>query len=155
MKLLASLLLPLLLANASFAQPNSMKVIGYFSGNAQEVDNVEATKLTHIIFSFCHLKANQLSVDSKNDSMTIAKLVALKKINPQLKVMLSLGGWGGCGPCSDVFASAKGREEFAESTLALNKKHHTDGIDLDWEYPTIEGYPKHTYRKEDKENFSE
>jgi len=141
--------------SVSLAQNRSMKVIGYFSGSAQEVDNVEAQKLTHIIFSFCHLKGSQLIVDSKNDSITITKLVALKKANPQLKVMLSLGGWGGCGPCSDVFASAKGREEFAESTLALNKLHHTDGIDLDWEYPTIEGYPKHAYRKEDKENFSE
>lgn len=145
----------LLLFNVSFAQPNSMKVIGYFLGGAQEVDNVEAKKLTHIIYSFCHLKGNKLAVDSKNDSITISKLVALKKINPQLKVMLSLGGWGGCAPCSDVFNSPEGREEFAESTLSLNKLHHTDGIDLDWEYPTIEGYPKHTYRKEDRENFSE
>lgn len=153
MKSIATVLL-LLFACTSFAQTNSMKVIGYFSGSAQEVDNVEAKKLTHIIFSFCHLKGNKLVVDSKNDSITITKLVALKKINPQLKVMLSLGGWGGCGPCSDVFNSAKGREEFAESTLALNKLHRTDGIDLDWEYPTIEGYPQHTFRKEDKENFS-
>jgi len=132
-----------------------MKVIGYFSGGTQDVDNVEAKKLTHIIFSFCHLKGNRLAVDSQKDSITIGKLVALKKTNPQLKVMLSLGGWGGCGPCSDVFNSARGREEFAESTLVLNKAYHTDGIDLDWEYPTIEGYPKHTYRVEDKENFSE
>jgi chitinase len=36
----------------------------------------------------------------------------------------------------------------------LNKAYHTDGIDLDWEYPTIEGFPKHAYKKEDKENFS-
>jgi chitinase len=154
MKLISVALL-LLFANTGFAQTNSMKVIGYFSGGTPEVDNVDAKKLTHIIFSFCHLKGNNLTVDSKKDSITISKLVALKKINPQLKVMLSLGGWGGCGPCSDVFASAKGREDFAESTLALNKLHRTDGIDLDWEYPTIEGYPKHTYRKEDRENFSD
>lgn len=154
MKLSASFLI-LLLVCRGFAQPNSMKVIGYYSGSTQEVDNIDAGKLTHVIFSFCHLKGSRLTVDSKNDSVTITKLVALKKLNPPLKIMLSLGGWGGCGSCSDIFASAKGREEFAESTLALNKTYKTDGIDLDWEYPTIEGYPKHTYRKEDKENFSE
>lgn len=144
----------LTISNVVFSQSKSINVIGYFSGNAQQVDNIQADKLTHIIFSFCHLKGNQLHVDSKDDSMTIKKLVELKKKNPKLKVMLSLGGWGGCAPCSDIFSSAAGREEFAKSTLALNKYFNTDGIDLDWEYPTIEGYPKHAYKKEDKENFS-
>ena len=141
----------LLLATSVSAQ---IKVIGYFSGNAQQVETIQAEKLTHIIFSFCHLKGNQLQVDSKEDSLTIRKLVDLKKKNPQLKVMLSLGGWGGCAPCSDVFSSATGRDEFAASTLALNKYFKTDGIDLDWEYPAIEGYPKHSYKNEDRENFS-
>jgi chitinase len=144
----------LLLATITAHSQSQMNVIGYFSGNAQQVEDIEAGKLTHVIFSFCHLKGNQLTVDSKKDSTTIKKLVELKKVNPQLKVMLSLGGWGGCEPCSDVFSSAKGREEFAISTLALNKSLQTDGIDLDWEYPTIEGFPKHAYKKEDKENFS-
>jgi len=153
MKFIQSIFLALLTIS-TYAQ-SSLKVIGYFSGNAQQIENIQPEKLTHIIFSFCHLKGNQLSVDSKDDSITIKKLVELKKKNPQLKVMLSLGGWGGCGPCSDVFSSVKGREEFAASTLALNKYFKTDGIDLDWEYPTIEGFPNHAFKKEDKENFSE
>jgi chitinase len=36
----------------------------------------------------------------------------------------------------------------------VNKYFKTDGIDLDWEYPAIEGFPTHPYKKEDKENFS-
>ncbi|MBI1767343.1 MAG: glycoside hydrolase family 18 protein [Bacteroidetes bacterium] len=152
MKFINSIFLSLL-AISTYAQ-SSLKVIGYFSGNPQQVENIQAEKLTHIIFSFCHMKGNQLHVDSKDDSITINKLVDLKKRNPQLKVMLSLGGWGGCAPCSDVFSSVQGREEFATSTLALNKYFHTDGIDLDWEYPTIEGFPNHAFKKEDKENFS-
>src|SRR5260370_35432798 len=110
----------LLVVTAS-AQPKSINVIGYFSGSPQQVENIQAEKLTHVIFSFCHLKENQLHIDSKNDSLTIKKLVELKKKNPQLKVMLSLGGWGGCAPSSDAFSTAKGREEFAASTFALNK----------------------------------
>src|SRR5260370_17215773 len=98
-----------------------MEVIGYYSGNAKQVDEIQGEKLKHLIFSFCHLKGNQLHVDSKDDSLTIKKLVELKKKNPQLKVMLSLGGWGGCAPSSDAFSTAKGREEFAASTFALNK----------------------------------
>ncbi|HCW09074.1 MAG TPA: glycoside hydrolase [Cytophagales bacterium] len=137
----------------TFSQKN-FNVIAYFSGKADQVESIEANKLTHIIFSFCHLKGNRLAVDSKEDSITISKLVGLKKNNPQLKVMLSLGGWSGCGPCSDVFNTSQGREDFSQSVLALNQYFKTDGIDLDWEYPSIEGYPGHTFRKEDKENFT-
>src|SRR5437879_13756162 len=61
------------------AQPKSIHVIGYFSGNAQQVESIQTEKLTHIIFSFCHLKGNQLQVGSKDDSLTIKKLVGLKK----------------------------------------------------------------------------
>jgi chitinase len=65
-----------------------------------------------------------------------------------------LGGWSGCAPCSDVFSTAAGRTAFAASVKELLLYFKADGIDLDWEYPAIEGYPGHTYRKEDKENFT-
>src|SRR5882757_8231280 len=136
------------------AQNNPIKVIGYFSGNADQVESIPANKLSHIIYSFCHLQGNRLTVDSKQDSVTIVKLVALKKINPQLKVILSLGGWGGCAPCSDVFSTVDGRTAFSKSVLRLNQEFHTDGIDLDWEYPSIEGYPGHSYKGSDRENFT-
>ena len=29
-----------------------------------------------------------------------------------------------------------------------------DGLDLDWEYPAIKGYPGHEFRAEDRENFT-
>src|SRR5579859_1753912 len=102
------IVLALSVSVCSFAQQNAMKVIGYFSGKADQVSEVPAEKLTHIIFSFCHLKGTKLHVDSAPDSLTIIKLVELKKRNPQLKVILSLGGWGGCAPCSDAFSTADG-----------------------------------------------
>src|SRR5882672_9704476 len=36
----------------------------------------------------------------------------------------------------------------------LNRSFQTDGIDLDWEYPTIEGHPGHAFKHEDKANFT-
>ncbi|HET9487436.1 MAG TPA: glycosyl hydrolase family 18 protein, partial [Chryseosolibacter sp.] len=38
--------------------------------------------------------------------------------------------------------------------LDLSRHFRTDGIDLDWEYPAIEGYPGHPYKPEDKRNFT-
>jgi chitinase len=71
-----------------------------------------------------------------------------------LKVILSLGGWGGCKTCSEVFSTAQGREEFASSVKELADYFHTDGIDLDWEYPAIAGYPGHRFVPEDRPNFT-
>lgn len=136
------------------AQTRKPTVIAYFMGGPEQADSIAAEKLTHIIFSFCHLESNELTVDSKRDSITISKLVALKKKNASLKVILSLGGWSGCATCSDVFATETGRKEFAASVLKLNQSFKSDGIDLDWEYPAIEGYPGHAFVAADKQNFT-
>lgn len=149
------LLLLLLGVGRSMAQPKGrLTVTAYYSGKPEMVDSFAAEQLTHIIFSFCHLNGNQLHVDNAQDSTTIRKLTGLKKRNPSLKVLLSLGGWGGCQPCSGVFSSEKGRKEFARSVKALSEYFGTDGIDLDWEYPAIEGYPGHRYHPDDKKNFT-
>jgi len=137
------------------AQTRNFNIIAYYAGGPEKADSLPAEKLTHIIYSFCHLKGNQLTVDSPNDSITITKLVGLKTRNPQLKIILSLGGWGGCETCSDAFSTPMGRKEFAESTLALNQKFNCDGIDLDWEYPAIEGFPGHKFVEDDRTNFTE
>jgi chitinase len=138
----------------SQSQSQSLNVIAYYAGGAAQVDSFEAEKLTHIIFSFCHLDGNRLRVDNAGDTLTIQRMVALKKRNPGLKVLLSLGGWGGCAPCSDVFSTANNRKEFAASVKELNTFFGTDGIDLDWEYPVIPGYPGHKYAPEDKQHFT-
>ncbi len=154
-KILLLSILSLLVALQTCAQSKPIKVIGYFSGKADQVNEIPVEKLSQVIFSFCHLKANRLQVDSQADSITITKLVDLKKRNPELKVILSLGGWGGCAPCSDVFSTKTGRTEFSKSVVHLSDQFHTDGIDLDWEYPSIEGYPGHAYKLADRENFTE
>lgn len=133
---------------------NDFSVIAYYAGRTTMIDSFEVEKLTHLIFSFCHLKGDTLSVSNAKDSATILRMVELKKRNPQLKIILSLGGWGGCKTCSSVFSTKKGRRIFSKSTKELSDYFGTDGIDLDWEYPTIAGFPGHAYGPEDKTNFT-
>jgi len=142
------------ISNAQTNPSKKVAVIGYYAGDSKHVNEYAVEKLTHIIFSFCHLKGNELSVANMRDTMTLRQLVALKKRNQSLKVILSLGGWGGCKTCSPVFATEQGRTEFAKSVKNLNDYFKTDGIDLDWEYPAIEGFPGHQYLPEDKHNFT-
>lgn len=139
----------------SNAQLGSLfRVVGYYAGDTSSIDSFETDKLTHLIFSFGHLGGNKFYLQNKSDIIVIKKMVALKKRNPNLKVMLSLGGWGGCQTCSDVFNSKSGREEFALSVKDISDWFHIDGIDLDWEYPVIKGFPGHVYRQEDRDNFT-
>ena len=141
-------------ATAQNAGSKEFAVIAYYFGRTTMIDSFEIEKLTHLIFCFCHLKGNRLMVNSARDSATILRMVALKKRNPHLKVILSLGGWGGCQNCSPVFSTRKGRRIFAKSAKELSKYFSTDGIDLDWEYPVIAGFPGHAYSLADKPNFT-
>lgn len=134
---------------------SDLAVIAYYAGRTAMIDSFEVENLTHLIFSFCHLKGDSLSVRNARDSATILRMVNLKKRNPHLKVMLSLGGWGGCQTCSPVFSTRHGRRIFAKTVKELNDYFGTDGIDLDWEYPAISGFPGHPYSPEDKSNFTE
>lgn len=151
------LLLTLLSATINYAQDkdlNKPMVISYYAGSAQRLDSFDAREMTHIIYCFGHLKGNCFHLESNKDTLLIQKMVGMKQKNPQLKVLLSLGGWGGCATCSDAFSTETGRIEFARSVKETSNFLGADGIDLDWEYPVIEGYPGHAFKPEDKEHFS-
>lgn len=135
-------------------QKNLICITGYYAGNADRLDSFPVEKLTHLIYSFGHLKDNKMHINNAGDTACIQKMVSLKEKNPHLKIILSLGGWGGCASCSDVFSTESGRNEFAKSVKGLSQYFKTDGIDLDWEYPAIAGYPGHRYTAEDKRNFT-
>ncbi|MBP6670331.1 MAG: hypothetical protein KA180_12845 [Gemmatimonadales bacterium] len=148
---LAALALGALLACAP-ARP--FVVVGYYPGDASAVHAYPVGDLTHLIYSFGHLQGAALAIDSVAARTTIPALVALKRRHPDLKVLLSLGGWGGCGPCSEVFATDSGRRAFARSVGRLGDSLGTDGIDLDWEYPAIPGFPGHRHDPADREHFT-
>ncbi len=139
--------------NADIKSP--IVIMAYYTGDGTTINHYRIDQLTHLIFSFLHLRGTQLAVDSPKDSVTLRQLAALKDQYPRLKVMVSMGGWGGCEPCSAAFSTAKGRQQFARSTKKILDEYDLDGIDLDWEYPAIQGYPGHLFTPQDKENFTD
>jgi chitinase len=142
-----------------FSQEIAVKA--YYHGKNEQLDHYDPKKITHIIFCFGHLDGSRLKIDDAQDTALIRKMVELKSKNPGLKVILSLGGWGGCETCSDAFFSSGGRKDFATSVRQLNDYFKTDGIDLDWEYPTvrldndIDKNPVHKTAPEDRKNFTD
>jgi chitinase len=135
-------------------EQNKIRILSYYSGPVEALDNYDVNQMTHIIFCFGRLNGNRFSIRSARDTAIIEKMVSLKSKNPDLKVLLSLGGWGGCKTCSEVFATKEGREEFTRSVKEFYDYFKVDGLDLDWEYPGIRGYPGHRFAPEDKKNFT-
>ncbi|MFV8783558.1 glycoside hydrolase family 18 protein [Microbulbifer sp. SA54] len=143
--------------------PSELAVIGYYTGDGKDLARYDFSKLTHVIYSFVYLDGNHLSFGksggSDSETATAGKdaytrLLALKEQYPHLKVLLALGGWGGCETCSEVFSSDSNRVAFARSVRDTLANIGGDGIDLDWEYPAIEGHPGHPYQPEDREHFT-
>ncbi len=129
-------------------------VFGYYAGRPTMIDSFPVEKLTHLCFSFTHLKGSGIAISNKRDSAALQACVALKKRNPSLKVIVSMGGWTGCYSCSPVFAQDSSRKIFASTTKQLLSDFGADGIDLDWEYPVVKGPPGHPYSAADKDNFT-
>lgn len=94
----------------------------------------DPTLLTHINYAFGHIRSDFETFDIKTPSR-LKKVVELKKENPNLKVLLSIGGWE-AGNFSEMAADPVHRVKFAKNCLAAVEKYGLDGIDIDWEYPS-------------------
>lgn len=155
LKRFLTLILLYLITLPLFSQEqNKIRVLSYYAGSPEQLDSYDVNQMTHIIFCFGRLEGNRLTVRTARDTAIIKKMVALKSKNPDLKVLLSLGGWGGCRTCSDVFATKEGRKEFTRSIKEYYDYFKVDGLDLDWEYPGIAGFQGHKFAPEDKKNFT-
>jgi chitinase len=131
-------------------------VIGYVPGYNGEFDatTVNANKLTHINYAFVNVKDSMAWLTNiSTDTINFRKLNYLKKINPDLKLMISIGGWSWSENFSDAVLTASSRKKFAESSAAIVDQYNLDGVDIDWEYPGLHG-EDNIFRTEDKQNFT-
>jgi len=96
---------------------------------------VDPSLVTHINFAFGHVNETFNGVYLPNTEM-FKKIIDLKKQKPELKVLLSIGGWGS-GRFSEMAMDEANRKSFAADCARIVKEYGIDGIDIDWEYPTI------------------
>ena len=151
---LALLVLCVFSAELIHGQDRPYVIIGYVTGNGWTKDQIDPTKLTHINYAFAVPDSTgELAPMSDKDAANVAALVSLKKTNSSLKILLSVGGWGGCKYFSDAALTDAARQKFAASAVAALTRYHIDGIDIDWEYPAQIG-AGNIYRPADKQNFT-
>lgn len=114
-------------------------------------EDIDPFLCTHIIFAFGWLKNGKLASFEENDETGGGKVglydrvVGLKGKNPNLKVLLAIGGWSfGTAKFKEVAKNRFTRQTFVFSAVEFLRENNFDGLDMDWEYP----------KSSDKESFS-
>jgi chitinase len=128
------------------------RIVAYVPGGSVPAV-IHPEKLTHVDYAFAHIVAGRAVLDQPGAAADLARLRDLKKTNPRLKVLVSVGGWTADG-FSDAALTESSRQVFAHSVVELLRQHDLDGVDVDWEYPGQGKDAGIKYREEDKGNFT-
>ena len=142
------------------APVNKTRVIGYYAAwsaySGFTPDKIDASKLTHINYAFANIGSDlKIALGYPDiDPNNFNRLNALKKNHPELKTLISVGGWSWSGKFSDVALTEASRAAFADSCVEFIIKYGFDGVDIDWEYPVSGGLSTNIKRPEDKQNFT-
>src|SRR6266487_1060841 len=154
--------IPFLLCSAALAIPLHFKkkkkpvIIGYVGGfrGLIATDSVDVWRLSHINYAFVDIRDNRAWLHNEaTDTTNLRRLSELKKINPDLKILISIGGWTWSKNFSDAVLTDTSTQNFALSAVAIVSKYNLDGIDIDWEYPGMMG-DSNMYRPEDKQHYT-
>jgi len=107
-------------------------VVAYVTAGTDEVP--DPFVMTHINYAFGNVNQTFDGVDIQKPER-LRMIVGLKQQNPELKVLLSIGGWTS-GRFSEMAATEENRQGFAKDCRRIVDEYGLDGIDMDWEYPT-------------------
>ncbi|XP_060071117.1 acidic mammalian chitinase-like [Ylistrum balloti] len=139
--------------------PREYRRVCYFSTWAADrygpgrftVNEVDEFLCTHVIVAFAEISDdNQIQASTLNDTYTFHNATKLRTNNPDLKVLLSVGGWEqGSSRFSHMVSGPKRRRDFAASVISFLRLYAFDGLDLAWQYPTQRQGSADT----DKKNF--
>lgn len=155
-------LLLAMLCPAAPSQPARSKqakpvVVGYILADPDtplDPATIAARKLTRVNYAFFRVDGGVIAPRRPSDEVNLAALAKLQEINPNLEIVVSVGGGGlGSAGFSDMAITPEGRKRFVDSAVSTIRRYRLDGIDLDWEYPGY-AHAAMTVRPEDKENYT-
>ncbi|KAH9402432.1 hypothetical protein TYRP_015957 [Tyrophagus putrescentiae] len=131
--------------------------IGYYASwssarkcHAFTVDNIDPRNYTHLNYAFGSISGGLMVDPSGDEAEKMAAFVHLKAINPDLKVLISVGGWAFNDPgptrkeFHNIISSEGSRSAFISSVSSYLRRFGFDGIDIDYHAKDRGGYPKDT-----------
>ena len=96
--------------------------------------NIDPHGCTHVIFSFVGLNKTDFTVSILDYDYVVIRggykaALGLRRLNPKLKVMIAIGGWGEGGrQYSEMVSSKETRTNFIESVIKFMDKYKFDII---------------------------
>jgi chitinase len=133
------------------------------------VTDIPAASLTHIHYAFANILDGRVVVgDTYADTDrfypgdcwdpgcrrgNFHQLEVLKTVHPQLRTLISVGGWTWSAGFSAAAATQEARRVFARSCRDFLESWGFDGVDLDWEYPVWGGDGSTSHDPADGVNF--
>ena len=139
-------------AQPAEAAAKPYRIVGYVVDDAR-APAITPGKLDVVNFAFAQVDPqHRVFLPSATAPDNLRQLVALRTRQPSLRIVLSIGGWG-AGNFSEAVRDAATRATFIDSALALLRQYDLDGLDIDWEYPTLPG-PGISHRPQDRHDFT-
>jgi len=127
--------LPFFIQNTSAQMQKNIEqpiVLAYITAGSDIIPDTDY--VTHLNYAFGHVNETFNGVNISNEGR-LRSIVKLKEKAPNLKIMLSIGGWTS-GRFSEMAADPVTRRAFAQDCKRIVDEFELDGIDMDWEYPT-------------------
>jgi chitinase len=124
---------------------------GYFERQGYPLARLPADLLTHVFYAFARIEDGR-AVVGPAAAGHFATLRALRQDHPDLRVLVSIGGWAADG-FSDAALTPDSRARFVDSCGQFDELFpEFDGIDLDWEFPVSGGPAEVVHRAADRRN---
>jgi chitinase len=144
---------PTLGAKTPATPPKAVVAYVFPQNNELKAGQIDAVSLTRINYAFANIEDGRMVTGFAKDKENFAYLESLKQQNSELTVLISVGGWLWSTNFSEISLTRQSREVFIQSVMDFLKRYDLDGLDIDWEYPGMEG-SGHPFKSEDKQNFT-
>lgn len=113
----------------------------YYCGRCAPISAIPANILTDVTYAFGEPGAgNVCHTPSDAQAKEFAQLRRLRASHPQLRLLLSIGGWSAAPQYSDAALTPASRRAFARACVTeYVARSGFDGLDIDWEFPVRGG----------------
>ncbi len=112
------------------------KIVANISGQGGSIvsSSINPQQVTHLNYTYANIVNGKVALDSSrpHDVDNLKTLCSLRTINPDLKVLISIGGEEWSTGFVEATSSDDARELFITSVVNFVKKYQLDGVELHW-----------------------